>query len=456
MRFVPADSAGVTDGGGNSWWRIVVTELLPTITDDATTIDGRAYDFTDGSSLLDTNTAQIGAGVAVGTQGTYTTPRLDPELEIWNDRGTAVLETGLVFEASDGTLRHVSIWGFGDSAGTFDTNVKFGTNFGVDPDFTGTLVELNVIGTGPASFADPGVGNRSGQKNLTIRENDNAIVRDNVIGFAGGVGVDFNSGSDSGTVLRNEVRRNGILNPIGNPVGVWVSGDVVGNLIVDNASGIYSGPTLWITYEDNTITGNGWGGARLSGIHVSGSPTTIRRNVISANAGAGVSVDSTDVDVPITGNSIYNNGTVTGSIGIDLLATGDDMLAAPFVTGNDVGDGDSGANDLLNYPVITFAEETMGTVTVEFDLDVPAGDYRIEFFDNTAADPSGNGEGETLVGFYDVAGHSGGSASFSTSFSGAAGDIITATTTEAVAAPFGSTSEFSAASVSQFPTRPHL
>ena len=169
--------------------------------------------------------------------GTYATPKLDPELEIRNDRGTAVVPTGLVFEATDSVLRHVSIWGFGDSAGSFDTNVKFGTNYGVDPDFTGSLVEFNVIGTGPASFTDPGAADRSGQKNLTIRENDNAIVRDNLIGFAGGVGVDFNSGSNSGTVLRNEIRGNGILSPSANPVGVWISGNVTGNLITDNASG---------------------------------------------------------------------------------------------------------------------------------------------------------------------------------------------------------------------------
>ncbi len=290
MRFVPAEASNTTDGT-NYWWRIAVTDLLPTVTDDDTTIDGRAFDFTDGATVLDTNTAQIGAGVAVGTEGTYTTPTLDPELEIWNNRGMAVVATGLVFEANNSSLRHVSIWGFGDSASSFDTNVRFGTNYGVDPDFTGTVVEFNVIGTGPASFADPGAGNRSGQKNLTVRENDNAIVRDNLIGFAGGVGVDFNSGSNSGTVLRNEVRSNGILNPIANPVGVWVSGNVTGNLITDNAAGVFSGPTLWITYQDNTITGNGWGGTRPHGIWVSGSSSTIRRNVVAGNAGAGVVVE---------------------------------------------------------------------------------------------------------------------------------------------------------------------
>ena len=446
MRFVPTDPAGATDGGGNTWWSIGVTDLLPTVTDDGTTIDGRAFDFTDGTTLLDTNTAQIGANVAVGTAGTFTTPALDPELEIRNDRGTAVLATGLVFEATDSTLRHVSIWGFGDAAGTFDANVRFGTNFGTTPNWTGALVEFNVIGTGPASFTDPGAGIRSDQKNLTVRETDDAIVRDNLIGFAGGVGVDFNTAATAGTVLRNEVRRNGLLSSNANPVGVWYNGTVTGNLIADNASGIYSGPTLSVTYQDNTITQNGWGATRPSGIQVTGAPTTIRRNVISANAGAGVTVDSTDTAVAITSNSIHGNGTLTSSIGIDLLATGDDLLTAPFVTPNDVGDGDTGANDLLNYPVITSAIETAGTVSVLGTFDVPAGDYRFEIFVNPGgADPSGHGEGETFVGT-SVLTHTGsGDEAFGAAFPGSVGDVITVTITEDFSGSYGSTSEFSAA-----------
>ena len=58
--------------------------------------------------------------------------------------------------------------------------------------------------------------------------------------------------------------------------------------------------------------------------------------------------------------------------------------------------GVGGANDLLNFPVISSAIEAAGTVTVDFALDTPAGDYRVEVFTNpSGADPSGNGEGES-------------------------------------------------------------
>ena len=443
MRFVPVGAGqrlvpAPTSGGASR-----CPTLLPVVTDDATTIDGTAIDLDDGVTVVDPNGAGIGAGATVGTTGAHTTPQLDPEMEIRNDRGTAVLPTGLAFEADDAVLRHVSIWGFGDAAGTFDANVRFGTNSGTDPDFTGSLAEFNVIGTGPASFTDPGAGVRSGRKNLTMRETDGAIVRDNLIGFAGGVGVDFNSAASSGNVLRNEVRGNGILDPNANPLGVWFDGTVTGNLVIDNAAGIFHSPTPSVTFQDNTITANGWGATRPHGIWASGSGATIQRNVITDNAGAGVMVPSTSSGTSILQNAMSGNGTSTAQIGIDLLASGDDSLAAPYVTANDVGDGDAGGNGLLNFPVVTSAVESGGTVTVDVDLDVPAGDYRVEFFSNpSGADPSGYGEGETFVDFLDVVGHTGGSASYSTTFAGSAGDLLTATTTEDLGASYGSTSEY--------------
>ncbi len=391
MRFVPAESVGATDGFGNSWWRIVVTSILPAVTGDGTTIDGRAFDFTDGVTVLDPNAAQIGAGQAVGTAGTYTTPLLDPELEIWNNRAVVVVPTGLVFEASDATIRHVSIWGFG-STGSLDTNVKFGTNFSTTPNFTGSLVEFNVIGTQPASFVDPGAGARSGQKNLAMREADYAIVRDNLIGFAGGVGVDF-SGTTGGTVLRNEVRRNGLLDSTANPVGMWIGGSITGNLVTDNAAGIFNAPTGGIRYEDNTITANGWGGTRPHGIWVFGASTTIRRNIIANNIGSGVVVQSNRTNAYITRNSFYGNGTTNGQIGIDLLASGDDSTAAPFLTPNDSGDADVGGNNLINFPVLDTAD-VIGSDLIITGWARPGATIELYLAD---PDPSGFGQGKTWL-----------------------------------------------------------
>ena len=70
------------------------------------------------------------------------------------------------------------------------------------------------------------------------------------------------------------------------------------------------------------------------------------------------------------------------------------------VTPNDVApppDGDVGANDLQNYPVLEAA--LTGSLTVRGGLDsTPDTTFRVEFFANTAADPSGHGEGERAAG----------------------------------------------------------
>ena len=156
-------------------------------------------------------------------------------------------------------------------------------------------------------------------------------------------------------------------------------------------------------------------------------------NVIAGSGNRGINIRLGSIGNTVIGNSIYGNT----QLGIDLNQDG--------VTENDLvpGDLDSGPNDLLNFPVITSAVETAGTLAVDFDLDLPAGNYRIEFFTNTAADPTGNGEGETWWRPYDVVGHPFGSASYATSFAGSTGDILTATTTEDLGAgSFGSTSEF--------------
>ena len=159
-------------------------------------------------------------------------------------------------------------------------------------------------------------------------------------------------------------------------------------------------------------------------------------NVIANNTWVGVLVQNNDASGnDILRNSIYDNG----SLGID--------LGSDDVTPNDGNDSDTGANDLLNYPEITSATESGGTISVDFDLDVPSGDYRIEFFTNpSGADPSGNGEGEVFVSSVDVNHTGSGAENFSHSFAGSVGDIVTATATEDLGSnDYGSTSEFGAA-----------
>ena len=110
-------------------------------------------------------------------------------------------------------------------------------------------------------------------------------------------------------------------------------------------------------------------------------------NVIANNGGDGVTVTS-GVGNAIVRNSLHDNG----GLGIDLGANG--------TTANDgAGDPDSGANTLQNGPEIQSASAT----DVEWELETDANTtYRLEFFSNDACDPSGSGEGQTLLDTIEV------------------------------------------------------
>jgi CSLREA domain-containing protein/LPXTG-motif cell wall-anchored protein len=170
-----------------------------------------------------------------------------------------------------------------------------------------------------------------------------------------------------------------------------------------------------------------------------GGANTGEGNIIRSSDQAGIVIaDDSDGTTAnsILGNSIFDNG----EIGIDLRPLYGESA-------NDSSDADSGANDLLNY-IDDFEYEEIGPDTeLTFTLDVPAGDYRIEFFSNTTADTSGNGEGETYIGRAEVTSLGAGSSSFSHTLVGLTGlTNISATTTEIdvlATSGFGSTSEFS-------------
>ncbi|MGF1666467.1 MAG: tandem-95 repeat protein, partial [Acidimicrobiia bacterium] len=232
----------------------------------------------------------------------------------------------------------------------------------------------------------------------------------------------FNAGASGSQIIDNLISGNGAD-------GIQVSSASTGVVIRGNVIGADLTGTAPIP--------NSWGGIRLFGTAtVIGGTGGGHGNTIAFNQGDAVAVGNSSLDNSVLANSIVGNA----GLGIDLSDNG--------VTANDAGDADAGANDLLNFPEMVSAVETAGSVDVTYTLDVPAGNYRIEFFTNTAADPSGYGEGETFVHSATVSHPGTGSQSFTTSFAGSSGDIVTATTTEDLGGgAYGSTSEFSQAVV---------
>ena len=329
--------------------------------------------------------------------------------------------------------------GSGGQAGVFITDAASSNN----------VVQHNIIGTNAAGDAAI-MNNLHG---INISNAPDTDVLDNLISGNNVHGVYVSGASTTGTeILRNTIGTNAAIDaPIANGFdGVRLESGSTGTVIGSPGNGnTISGNSqrgIDINNNDaNIIQGNWIGtdpatgavdlGNGLAGVYTDvfgSSNNTIggaaggEGNTIAFN-GEGITLDS-GTNNSILGNNVYSND----SLGIDL----DDDGITP----------NSNADAWVNYPVITSAIETAGTITVDLDLDLPAGDYRIELFKNpSGADPTTYGEGETYVDFYDVVSHPGGLASYSTTTAGAVGDIITATATEEVAAPFGATSEFSAA-----------
>ncbi|MCP4249031.1 MAG: hypothetical protein GY778_18460, partial [bacterium] len=334
----------------------------------------------------------------------------------------------------------------------------------------GNRVQGNYIGTdasGTASVANVSVGVYISDASGTII-GGTAPGAGNVLSGNGLVGVYITDA----TATANRVEGNLIgtdasgTASLGNPTaGVFVtsgaSNNIVGgataearNVISSNGFGVFIDG---LGTQDNVVRGNfigtdvtGTAPLGNSGVAVGiansassnfiGGVAAGAGNTIAFSGAEGVLLDATAG----TGNAILRNAISNNTgLGIDLAGGIEDPNG---VTQNDSGDPDSGPNDLLNYPVITSATEISGTVSVDFDLDVPNGVYRVEFFTNpSGADPSGNGEGEVFADYVDVSVSAGIPTPASTTFAGSSGDVLTATATEGTALPFGSTSEFSAA-----------
>jgi uncharacterized repeat protein (TIGR01451 family) len=305
------------------------------------------------------------------------------------------------------------------------------------PGFAGTpVVELNGLNAGAAdgltvnaaSCAVRGlVINRFSGNGMVINSNAN-IIEGNYIGtntsgsFAlaniqDGV---FITGGTNNTVGGTTAAARNLLS--GNRNGIQIAAgsgaQVRGNFIGTNSSGAGS--------VGNSVNGVLIDGSSGNAIGAFGSASS---NTIAFNGGSGVAV-AAGIGNSILSNSIFLNG----GLGIDLGPAG--------VTQNDSGDGDSGANNLQNFPVLNSANAAGTSTTIQGTLNSTAGTtFRLEFFSNQAPNPSGFGEGQTFIGAINVTTDAAGNASFNPTFpvTVAPGQIITATATD----PANNTSEFS-------------
>ena len=233
--------------------------------------------------------------------------------------------------------------------------------------------------------------------------------------------------------------------PGNNQQGIQVQGDAnvigetIGNIISDsrqygiqiqNANGtVIQGNLIGTDITGTNSLGNGKDGVYMNAAvgNLVGGTNIVSANTIAFNNGAGVNVQNNATNDAILGNSIFSNA----DLGIDLGGDG--------VTQN--GSGPNGANHLINYPILSQAYTFTNTTVAGVYSNLPNEVYLLQFFSNTACDPSGYGQGETFVGEATVTTDAGGSNNFVVALPTlvSTGLYITATSTD----PFNNTSEFS-------------
>ena len=371
---------------------ITPATVLPAITSPSTGLDGRSQSF----NLSNPNATALRAATTAGTNAVSVAAINGPEVQIV---GGALLASGIDATAAATSFRvaGLAIYGFGGSA----------TDFDIRSAATGTIITENVVGTTAASFADPGVGRSLGTHIvLTATAAASSQITNNLVGFGNGAGI--RALPVGVTISGNSVVSNGVYAAT-NQDGIDAQGSaftITGNLVTGNgAAGVELGSSPGAgTLTSNTISGNGRRGTRTPGVRVGGASSIISLNSITGNYGAGVLVINTATGNRISQNAISANGTITGlpataatgQLGIDLLSAADDQQTgtAPYVTVNDSGDGDTGANGLLNYPVLATASLGGGLITV---TGFARPGTAVEFF-IAAPDGSSFGEGgEYLV-----------------------------------------------------------
>lgn len=287
-------------------------------------------------------------------------------------------------------------------------------------DSTGNFVRGNYLGLDAAGvpLGNDGFGMNIGGQNNTV--GGSTAGEGNVIsgnGTGGIVLVQTGASPTSDNVIR------------GNLIGT----DSTGAVVAGYGNGLIAGVITTFGSEDNMIGGTGPGDGNIIagnnlGVYVFqiasfGPPAPIRNSIL--------------------GNSIHDNASLGIEHALDLDG---DIIADEHVgvDANDHLDPDVGPNNYLNHPIIYNIEPAGGgTVQVDYFLDVPSNDYRVEFFSNAVADASNHGEGETFLDFDSITHTGGGVQFFSKTLTAAPGDFITTTVTEDLGAGvYGSTSEF--------------
>lgn len=464
---------------GSGFASIALSSALPDVS-DAVTIDGTSQPGYAGNPVVEIN----GAGAGSSAQGFKVTSGL-------------VTLQGLIINR----FAKQGIWLFGGGSNVIRN----------------CWIGLNTTGSAAAANGDDGIfiDKSSGNTIGGLGTGDRNVISGN---SAKGIHFLFNGQANNNKMIGN-----------------YIGTDITGKYAIGNgASGIdFFGPATYNTISNNVISGNAGHGITFfggdasdnliadnnigvdvtgvqgipnngNGVDIWGPPRiTVKNNVIAANKGSGVVINSENIIVQgnfigtdrtrtknlgnldygvvvgglsspkdtriggpnlADGNVIANNGSIwtrpgvyvsSGSTGVlifnnsiyDNASIGIDLNGDNKVNPNDTGDPDTGGNNLLNFPVITTAVGGTGKVTIAGTYNGLANtNFTLQFFSSVAADTSGYGEGRDILGTTNITTDGSGNATFNVSFNSSlivVGSKISATaTTAGNGVGSGYTSEF--------------
>ncbi|MCR5424899.1 MAG: right-handed parallel beta-helix repeat-containing protein [Bacteroidales bacterium] len=339
-----------------------------------------------GIRLLDVRSCTVSANL-IGTDrtGAYAVPNAD----------------GMSME---GAVQYCTIGGLtAAERNIISGNLDYGLPlFGVGA--TGNVIVGNYIGTDiTGSYA---IGNTYGvlcdDGSFSNRVGGPTAAERNIISGNVGYGIFlYNNGTSRNLIQNNYIGTDHAgLQAVPNTAGIIIDGISYSNIIDSNiiSGNLQSGIGINITGSDSNrivrnrigvnVAGqplpNGMDGIRISqgpvATQIGGSPS--EANIIAHNGACGVYITNPScVSNRISCNSFHDNG----SLAIDLYQ--------PGVSANDPGDGDAGANNLMNYPEILSVSFNQTTHTITGKIDTPnpsAAEIQIYV---ASVDYSAHGEG---------------------------------------------------------------
>ncbi|NJM48687.1 MAG: DUF4347 domain-containing protein, partial [Alkalinema sp. RU_4_3] len=227
--------------------------------------------------------------------------------------------------------------------------------------------------------------------------------------------------------------------------------DITGPTIIDGTTQTGSTAALPLIAIDGTNVA----AAGSNGLNLKGDGNDIRGLVIQNFTGSGIAITGSNNTIGSTAPNA--NQILTNAVGVTVTAGTGNIISTNTIKGNrglaidlapvgqtpnDPLDADTGANDLQNFPVLTFSEPTGTNATIRGTLNAAASKtYRIEFFSNPTAGTANLGEG-SYVGFVDVTTDATGAAAINFTATGLTTGFISATATDTATK---NTSEFSLA-----------